>query len=118
LEPRCEPAAVDAVLNRLNSRRLLDDARAVQQAIASNQGRRAVPAVELRRRLEARGADSAALALIEMTEEPNLGPLLARFERSDRGRARAYRFLASRGFAEEEILSALERYLAEPGSSD
>ena len=104
---------IEAVVNRLAQRGLLDDGRLVRALIDANQGKKAVSVDELRRRCIERGACANALALLAEAGEPPLEPLLQRFERSDRGRARAYRYLASRGFSEDDIAAALGLYMQE-----
>ena len=101
----------EAVLDRLVLRGLVDDARLVRALILANQGKKAVSVDELRRRCAERGAGADAMALLNGLGEPSLEALLQRFERTERGWARASRFLASRGFGDDEIEAALGKHL-------
>ena len=102
-----------AAIDRLIHRGLVDDVRLVRALLEANQRKNAVSVNELRRRCAERGASVDALAILAEADEPPLEMLLQRFERSERGRARAYRFLASRGFGEDDIVTALAQFMAD-----
>jgi SOS response regulatory protein OraA/RecX len=106
-----DEATQQAVLERLSERGLVNDVRLARALVAANHGKRAVSLDELRRRLAELGASEAAIATLSDADEPSLEILLKRFERSEAGRARAYRYLSSRGFHEEVILSAIATHL-------
>ena len=105
---------IQAVIDRLIAQKLIDDARLVRNLVEANRGKKAISINELRRRCAARSASPAALALLAEADEPPIDSLLARFERTERGRVRAYRFLTSRGFGEDDIAAALERFPINP----
>jgi len=102
-----------AVIDRLIQRGLVDDVRLIRTLIEANRGKKSVSIEELRRRCTERGACANALELLADADEPSLEVLLQRFEHTARGRARAYRFLASRGFSEDDIVAALGLYMRE-----
>lgn len=109
-----DDVTADAVVERLIEKGVVDDARLVEAHIRANVGRSVVSLSSLRLRCEKRGASESALALFIDAEEPDLSTLLAKYERDDQGRAKAYRNLAYRGFDEETIVSALNQFWPEP----
>ena len=118
---RFEPAVVDRVVAYLREHRLLDDARTAVHAVEINRGRRAVGDALLADRLVARGADeqvvTSALAEAESEDELIEAILKAKYRPTDPS-AKAGRFLYSRGFSEEAIESALEKYFVPGGDAE
>jgi SOS response regulatory protein OraA/RecX len=110
LSKRSEEDAVAAVLDRLRSKGLVKDVRVIAAMLAANVGRKAISVAMLREKCLARGADPEALSVLDETEAPSIQPLLTRFEKTPKDRLRAARFLASRGFEEEAIESALDEH--------
>jgi regulatory protein len=112
---------VERVVAYLRQHRLLDDERTTHQAVEVNTGRRAVGDALLADRLVARGADEnlVAQALTEAeTEADRIDAILrAKYQPTD-NRMKAGRFLFSRGFSEEAIESALDRYFEVPAQED
>jgi SOS response regulatory protein OraA/RecX len=107
---------VEVALAWLKGQRLLSETRAVEATVRPrSSGRRAEGDVRLRARLEARGADQTAAekALAELPDEASRmqEALAAKFSPEEPGqRGKAGRFLLSRGFDEEGIESALDRF--------
>jgi len=103
----------DEVIAHLTRRRIIDDRRSIQNLIERYAGRRAVGIEKLRAELTRRGAPEeevdAALAKVSESDK-TLDNLLAMKLKPGDGRAKAARFLLSRGFGEEQIESALNRY--------
>lgn len=112
---------VDRVVAYLREHRLLDDARTTSHAVESNVGRRAVGDALLADRLVARGADEATIsqALNEAESEASRieAILTTKYKPTD-DRAKAARFLYGRGFSEEAIESAIERYFEAPAEEE
>ena len=112
---RYSPEATEAALVWLRSRSLLSDDRAVEATVLSRTtGRRAESDQRLRQRLEAKGADEVAiqmgLAGIPDEAARMQDALNARFRPEENERAKAGRFLLSRGFDEEAVESALDLF--------
>jgi SOS response regulatory protein OraA/RecX len=110
LAKRSDEDAVADVLERLRSKGLVKDERVVAAMLEANVGRKAISIAMLREKCLARGAGPEALALLDEGSAPSVLPLLKRFEKTPKDRLRAARFLASRGFEEEEIESALDEH--------
>ena len=113
--PGHSPEATDAALEWLGTRRLLSDERAVEATVRPRaSGRRAEGDERLRERLERRGAtpDSIGKALAEIPDEAQRmhDALTSKFRPEEGERARAGRFLLSRGFDEDAIEGALDRF--------
>ncbi len=113
-----DPGTVEEVVTHLKEKRLLNDNKTIQNLNERNTGRRAVGKEKLRAQLERRGAPEesidAALASSEEGEPERMDEVLrSRFKPTD-SRAKAARFLFSRGFPEESIESALERFFGPP----
>lgn len=112
---------VERVVAYLRQHRLLDDERTTTHAVEINTGRRAVGDALLADRLLARGADEDAVAqaLTEAESEADRidAILRAKYQPTD-DRMKAGRFLFSRGFSEDAIESALERYFEMPAQED
>lgn len=110
---RHQPDVVERVVAYLREHRLLDDERTTRHAIEVNTGRRAVGDALLADRLVARGAneDAVADALTESESEAERidAILRTKYQPTD-NRMKAGRFLYGRGFSEDAIESALERY--------
>lgn len=103
----------DAVIEHLRRRRIIDDGKLIQNLVERNAGKRAVGKEKLRAELLRRGAPEVEvdMALAETSEpEETLDRLLAEKLRPGDSRAKAGRFLVSRGFEEEQIESALDRH--------
>lgn len=103
----------------LEAQRLLNDEGALHEHLAARSGKRSVGSQRLRNELERRGATEAQIAaLVTRTDEEEASAMqLAlegrRWQQSER--AKAGRFLASRGFDSEVIEGALDRFF---GSED
>lgn len=111
------PETVDAVLQFLTSRRLLDDQRTIEELIARNSGKKAVGKEKLHASLTARGAPEDIVAsCLAQDEEANLDAVLRGKFPPKTSRVRAARFLLSRGFDSDAVESAMDRYLV--GESD
>jgi len=104
------------VVSYLLERRFVDDRRTTINAVERRSGRRAIGREKLRAELLRRGAPEnlidEALAANPETEEPEsaLALLRTKYRGDAAERMRAGRFLASRGFEEDAIESALERF--------
>jgi len=107
---------VEAALVWLKGQRLLSETRAVEATVRPRStGRRAEGDDRLRARLEARGADDTAAeqALADLPDEESRmqEALSAKFSPEEPGqKGKAGRFLLSRGFDEEGVESALDRF--------
>lgn len=112
---------VERVVAYLREHRLLDDERTTVHAVEINTGRRAVGDALLADRLLARGADEVLVSrvLTEAESEANRidAILQAKYKPTD-DRMKAARFLFGRGFSEESIESAIERYFEAPQETD
>lgn len=119
LLPRHGEEATEAALAWLSERRLLSDARAAEATVRPRTaGRRAEGDDKLRQRLEARGATPEAIqeALAQAPEEGQRmeEALAAKFKKEDASqRGKAGRFLLSRGFDEDAVDGALDRFFEE-----
>ena len=118
LLPRYGQAETEAALAWLVARRLLSDDRAAEAVVRPRiAGRRAEGDGKLRERLERRGASAEAIekALSEAPDEAQRmqEALVAKFRPEDGQRAKAGRFLLSRGFDEEAVDGALDRFFHE-----
>ncbi|MGV3616596.1 MAG: hypothetical protein ACO1SV_14805 [Fimbriimonas sp.] len=108
-----DPEVVERVLDYLRTHRFLNDARTTANAVERNTGRRALGDARMVERLVARGADEAevAAALAEAEDESvRIDTILTTKYKPTDDPAKAGRFLFGRGFSEEAIDSALERY--------
>lgn len=107
------PETTDKVVQHLREKRVLNDQRLAGALVERNVGRSAIGANKLRAKLETRGAPDSEVeaALASAAEkEPELATnlLVAKFPgRIEGDRARAGRFLFSRGFDEDVVESAL-----------
>ncbi|HWP94764.1 MAG TPA: regulatory protein RecX [Gammaproteobacteria bacterium] len=112
---------VERVLDELEGRRLLSEDRFVEQFIASRVARGTGP-VKIRAELVARGVAEAVIAaalaaaetdwraLAERVRQKRFGPVLPA---TSAERARQARFLAARGFTQEQVRGALRGDLDE-----
>lgn len=112
------PIEVDEALARLEGWGFLDDSRAADARLRRFTGRRAKGIELLREDLARHGIDeetidAAILARFPVEEAERAFALLLERYKSPTPVARAARFLASRGFDEEAVESAVERALAE-----
>lgn len=109
----------DAALAWLKSRDMLSETRAAESLVRPRtSGRRAEGNAKLRQRLASRGATPEAIekALADAPEEERRmeEALAAKFSGDDpTARARAGRFLLSRGFAEDSVEGALDRFFGD-----
>jgi SOS response regulatory protein OraA/RecX len=104
------------VLSYLLRRRLLDDRKTIQSLIERNTGRRSVGKGKLSAELLRRGAPEDAVdeELSRRTDEEEFESMRLALESKrwrSGDRVRAARFLISRGFEEELVESALDRFL-------
>jgi SOS response regulatory protein OraA/RecX len=109
---------VDAAIAWLSARKLLSESRAVEATVRPrSSGKRAEGDQKLRERLERRGVASEAVeaALADAPSEADRmhDALAAKFRPEDGQRAKAGRFLLSRGFEEEAVESALDRFFGD-----
>lgn len=113
-----EASTVDEVIRHLRERRILNDRRLTDNLVRQNEGRKAVGSDRLRAKLEARGAPDLEIeeAIVKAREsEPDraVNLLLAKFPgRMEEDRARAGRFLFSRGFDVDVIEGALNQHFS------
>jgi regulatory protein len=120
---QAEGAVIDEVLGRLARYRLVDDDAFAEAYVRTHGGRKGSIALrhELRRKGVPEEATESSLAPLDQeTELANADRLLERnawrFRTDDarRGRARAFAFLARRGFPAEVAAAALERHWEDP----
>jgi len=107
-----EPDVVENVVQFLVERKLVNDEKTTQHLIERNSGKRSVGIERLRAELEKLGAPAetieAKLAVLgESESERALEALRAKYKHGA-DRAKAGRFLYSRGFEEDSIEAALE----------
>jgi len=106
----------DEVVRHLREKRVLNDQRVTDAVVERNAGRHAVGVNKLRAKLEARGApeaeiDIAVASVAEREPEVAINLLAVKFPGKMEGdRARAGRFLFSRGFEEDVVESALNAH--------
>ncbi len=117
-----DPESVEAALDWLSARRMLSDERAAEATVRPRAaGRRAEGDARLRQRLEARGATAEAIdqTLAEAPDEAQRmhDVLAAKFRPETAQRAKAGRFLLSRGFDEDAVDGALDRYFGDADAS-
>lgn len=107
------PELVDAALAKVKA--YLDDRRTLEAYLAAHEGRRALGRERMRRDLSERFAppDLIESGLAALPEESERGAELLRSERKERTRAQAGRFLFSRGFDEESVEGALDRFFGD-----
>ncbi len=115
LEEKHRPEDVEVALAWLTARKLLSEDRAAEATVRPRaQGRRAEGDQKLRQRLEARGATEEAIekAIAETPDQTQRmhDALAAKFRPEDGQRAKAGRFLLARGFEEDAVESALNRF--------
>ena len=115
-------AEAEAVLAFLAQNGLVDDEKTIQAHVGARSGRRAVGADKLRAELLRRGATEGQVegSLDLRTENDEVAAMLAALEGrrwKEEERSRAGRFLASRGFHEDLIPNALDRFFG-PVESD
>lgn len=111
---RDEPAdRLEAALSAL--RPYLDDRRTLDAYLAAHEGRATRGRDAMRRELAGRFApdDLVEARLAEMPDEGERALGLLRDERKVRSRPQAGRFLLSRGFDEEAVEAALNRFFGE-----
>ena len=113
-----DPEEVEAALAWLSARKLLSEERAVEATVRPrSSGKRAEGDQKLRERLERRGAApeaiDAALAEAPSESERMQNALSAKFRPEEGQRAKAGRFLLSRGFDEDLIEGGLDRFFGE-----
>jgi len=107
--------SVERVIRFLKERRIIDDTKTTLSLIERYTGRRSVGSEKLRAELLERGASEEIinLALVGTStgeQDKMLEALSAKFSPEEKARAKAARFLFSRGFPEEEIESVLDRF--------
>ncbi len=106
---------VDRVIAFLKGRRIIDDSKSIVNLVERHSGKRAISLERLRAELIERGAPEetigAALADIGGDERRRMLEALAgKFSPAGGSRAKAARFLWSRGFAEDDIEVVLDRF--------
>lgn len=103
---------VELAIAHLIRRKFLDDARVIEAFVAAQKGRRAHGPEWIRAKLLARGAEEAEIeaALAEsVTEETVFDVLKVKFPHGGEP-AKMARFLAGRGFTEDQIEAALASF--------
>jgi len=105
----------ERVIQFLRERRIVDDSKTTQSLIERYSGRRTVGTERIRAELSKRGAPEemieTALAGLPASEGNSMLLVLeAKFGTTLPPRAKAARFLYSRGFPEDEIESALDQF--------
>jgi SOS response regulatory protein OraA/RecX len=104
------PDVVDRVLMFLREHRMLNDVRAAE-SVSRKRGSHG--SLRLEQELRQRGADESAIAAVLPSRDEEyerlLSALTKKFSPQD-DRAKGARFLYSRGFPEDMIASAIERY--------
>lgn len=109
------PEDIEAVIRHLIRRKLVDDRRSTQNLVAHRSGKRAAGVEKLRAELERRGAPEEiieeCLGALSPDEQRKamIAALSGKFRATD-DRARAARFLLSRGFAEDDLEGALVEF--------
>jgi len=106
---------VDRVISFLKDRKIIDDRKTIINLVERYSGKRAIGLEKLRAELTERGAPEETIfaatgSLLEGERQRMLDALTAKFSPTDDVRAKAARFLYSRGFAEEEIEAVLDRF--------
>lgn len=110
------------VLDHLERRKLVDDRRATEVFVELRSGKRALGPEGLRAELAQRGApeDLVEERIAAISPEERFGSMMqvleGRCKRTDK-RAKGGRLLLSRGFAEDEIESALDEFFG-PADSE
>lgn len=102
-----------SVIERLKSRRLLDDRRLAHSLADRRSGKRSVGFARLEAELARRGASGELIQELRQSFSEGEGAwqaLAARFDPDIDDRAKAARFLASRGFEEDEIRSSIDEF--------
>jgi len=110
----------EKVVSYLERRTIVNDRRTIDSLIESKSGKRSVGIEKLRATLQKRGLPEEQIeeALAQLNPgEAALDALAAKFKPSDR-RDRAARFLAGRGFDEEEVANAIDRFFGPQPFSD
>ena len=109
------PDIVERVIQFLKDRRIINDTRTTQNLIERQTGKRLVGIERLRAELLERGAPEETVEAVlsskslEGESQRMLDALEAKFSPED-SRAKAARFLFSRGFPEDEIEGVLDRF--------
>ena len=107
--------SIERVIRFLKERRIIDDTKTTLSLIERYSGKRAIGLEKLRAELLERGAPEETISSLlsdhsEGERERMLTALTAKFSPGDDARAKAARFLFSRGFTEDEIEPALDRF--------
>lgn len=106
-------AEIDATLQWLDSHRILNDEKAVERALESNQGRKALAREAWIEQLRQRGADEGLL-LSAVGQLPSDHELAVQILEARRGKwkniGQAARHLGGKGFEPETIESVLETF--------
>lgn len=107
-------AVIDRVVHHLRDRGILDDRRTAEQVMRKYGGARSLGRAALAERLQHAPREVAEEVLPASEDERlRLWELLVRRYRPTDPPMKAARFLASRGFSEDDIESAVERYFGE-----
>lgn len=107
---------VEAAIAELSQRRILDDRRLALDFVAEHRGKNILSADALRAKLEAKGLTFIPIEIPEPTGEEVQSALESRHFRINgdaHERARASRWLGSRGFDAETVELAADRYFAQ-----
>ena len=114
---RFDEREIDDAIAWLQEKRLLDDARAIEARIESlTSGKSAGGLLKVRAPLEAAGApsktfDASIGSMTDGGELERMAKLLAEKFKGERDRARGGRFLLSRGFEQDLVETALDRWI-------
>ena len=122
LEKGFSEPEIEDVLSFLGKHRLLDDEKTVQNLVERHSGKRSIGKGRIRADLIRRGmpeelAEAACSGSSGEDEADAMRQALASKKWPQGDRARAARFLISRGFEEESIESALDRFFEVEGPS-
>ena len=111
--------AIESALNRLNRRGFLDEHAFAERRAQKLQAEKGYGAERIREELERRGAPPEAIeAAIQSLGPPDLVALLQAKFRPEDPRPRAARYLLGRGFAEEDVRSALVAFFGPEADPD
>lgn len=106
---------VDRAITFLKERRIIDDTKSTINLVERYSGKRSIGIEKLRFELNQRGAPEETInkvlsGLLEGESVRIDDALRARFSPEENARTKAARFLYARGFSEEAIESALDRF--------
>jgi regulatory protein len=106
-----DPVESETVVSYLEGRTILSDRKTIESLVESKSGKRSIGIEKLRATLNERGFPEELIdeALASREDGGIDQVLLAKYKPTDR-RDRAARFLLSRGFDEESVAEAIDRF--------